>query len=202
MAPLTLWLALAWSASIKGLFSVLSAVPALPIAIIGPVIVGAPILLLSKRVGKLLDGMPASWLVGLQAYRVFGAAFLAGALRGTLPGLFGYPAGIGDALTGMLALPVAMAVAAGTPQGRRAGIFWNIFGLADLAVAITMGVISSPGPLQLIVSNTPGIGSAGYPSVLTPAFAVPSSILLHLLSLRLLMRRGAQSTQEMPKANA
>jgi hypothetical protein len=202
MVPLTLWLAIAWSASVKGVFSAASAVPLLPMAIIGPVLVGAPILLLSKRIGQLLDATPASWLVGLQAYRIFGAAFLAGALRGTLPGLFGYPAGIGDALTGMLALPAAMAVATGTAEGRRAAIFWNLFGLADLVVAIMMGVITSPGPLQLIASNAPGIGAAGYPSVLTPAFAVPSSILLHLLSLRLLIRRNAQSTHEMPKGIA
>jgi hypothetical protein len=199
MAPLTFWLAVAWSASIKGVFSVASAVPLLPIAILGPVTVGAPILLLSKRMGQLLDAMPAGWLVGLQAYRVLGAAFLAAALRGTLPGLFGYPAGIGDALTGMFALPVAMAVATGTAEGRRAAIIWNLFGLADLAVAITLGMITSPGPLQLVVSSVPSIGSAGYPAVLTPAFTVPSSILLHLLSLRLLVRRGAQSALKMTK---
>ena len=59
--------------------------------------------------------MPAGWLVGVQAYRVFGAAFLAAALRGTLPGLFGYPAGIGDALTGMFAMLLLhhFAIAAG-----------------------------------------------------------------------------------------
>ncbi len=199
MAPLTLWLAIAWSASVKGVFSAASSVPLLPIAIIGPVIVGAPLLLSSERMGELLDAMPAGWLVGLQAYRVLGVAFLAGALRGTLPGFFGYPAGIGDALTGLFALPVAMALAMGTAEGRRAGIVWNLFGLADLAIAITMGVITSPGPLQLIVTNAPGVGSAGYPGVLTPAFAVPSSILLHLLSLRLLIRRAGQSIREMPK---
>jgi hypothetical protein len=36
----------------------------------------------------------------------------------------------------------------------------------------------------------PSIGAAGaYPDVLTPAFVVPSSILLHALSLRQLYRR-------------
>jgi hypothetical protein len=140
--------------------------------------------------------MPAGWLVGIQAYRVFGAAFLAAALRGTLPGLFGYPAGIGDALTGMFALPVAVAVARGTAEGRRAAIIWNLFGLADLMIAIAMGMITSPGPLQLVASTVPSIGSGGYPEVLTPAFAVPSSILLHFLSLRLLARRSAHPTLE------
>jgi hypothetical protein len=46
------------------------------LAIFLPVIIGAPLLLLSKRVGQVLDAMPASWLVALQLYRVFGSVFL------------------------------------------------------------------------------------------------------------------------------
>jgi hypothetical protein len=84
-----------------------------------------------------------------------------------------------------------MAVATGTAQGRRAAIAWNIFGLADFAVAITLGMITSPGPLQLIVPNVSSIGAGAYPEVLTPAFVVPSSILIHALSLRQLHRRVA-----------
>jgi hypothetical protein len=202
MASLTLWLAIAWCASVKGVLSATSEVPLLPMAIIGPVIIGGPILLFSKRVGQLLDAMPAGWLVGLQAYRVFGAALFAAALHGTLSALFGYSAGLGDTLTGMFALPVASAIASGTAEGRRAGLLWNLFGLADLAAAITIGMISSPGPLQLIVPNAPDIGSAGYPSVLTPAFSVPSSILLHLLSMRLLIRRAAERPDVLPEGTS
>jgi hypothetical protein len=53
-----------------------------------------------------------------------------------------------------------------------------------------MGMIISPGPLQLIVPDVQSIGAGNYPGVLTPAFAVPSLILLHTLSLRQLRRRG------------
>jgi hypothetical protein len=99
------------------------------------------------------------------------------------------PAGIGDTLTGLFAVPAAIAVATGTAQGRRAAIAWNILGLADFAVAITLGLITSPGRFQLIVPDVPSIGAGAYPGVLTPAFVVPSSILLHALSLRQLIRR-------------
>jgi hypothetical protein len=51
-------------------------------------------------------------------------------------------------------------------------------------------MIISPGPFQLIVPNIPSIGIDGYPNVLTPAFVVPGSILLHALSLRQLRRRS------------
>ena len=152
---------------------------------------GAPLLLLSKRVGQVLDAMPATWLVALQLYRVFGSWALAAWLHGALPGVFALPAGTGDVLTGLFAVPAAIAVATGTAEGRRAAIIWNIFGLADFAVAITLGMITTPGPFQLIVPNGPSIGAGAYPGVLTPAFVVPSSILLHALSLRQLRRRSA-----------
>jgi len=190
MIPYTLWMAVAWSGAINGVFRTGTRLPALPLAIFLPVIIGAPLLLLSKRVGQVLDAMPASWLVALQLYRVFGSWALAAGLRGALPGVFGVPAGIGDTLTGLFAVPAAIAVATGTAQGRRAAIAWNILGLADFAVAITLGAITSPGPFQVIVPDVPSIGAGAYPGVLTPAFVVPSSILLHALSLRQLRRRS------------
>lgn len=191
MVPFTLWLAVAWSAAINGVFRAgASPLPLLPLAIFLPVIIGAPLLLLSKRVGQVLDAAPVAWLLALQLYRVFGVVWLVGGLRGVLPGVFALPAGAGDVLTGLFAVPAAIAVATGTAQGRRAAIIWNIFGLADFAVAITLGLITSPGRFQLIVPNVPSIGAGAYPDVLTPAFVVPSSILLHALSLRQLRRRS------------
>ena len=191
MVPFTLWSAVAWTAAINGVFRTgASALPLLPLTIFLPVIIGAPLLLLSKRVGQLLDVMPTAWLVALQLYRVFGSQWLAYWLRGLLPGLWALPAGTGDVLTGLFAVPAAIALATGTAEGRKAAILWNIFGLADVAVAIILGMIISPGPFQLIIPNGSSIGLSGYPNVLTPAFVVPSSILLHALSLRQLRRRS------------
>src|SRR6266568_6004470 len=159
VVPFTLWSAVAWTAAINGVFrTAASPLPLLPSAIFLPVIIGAPLLLLSKRVGQLLDSMPTTWLVALQLYRVFGRQWLAYWLLGLLPGLWALPAGTGDVLTGLFAVPAAIALAIGTAEGRKAAILWNIFGLADLAVAITLGMIMSPGPFQLIVPNISSIG--------------------------------------------
>src|SRR5262249_51778099 len=112
LIPYTLWLPVIWSGAINGLFlPPVSPVPLLPLAIFLPVIIGTPILLSSKRMGQVLDAMPASWLVALQLYRVFGAVFLVGWARNVIPGVFALPAGIGDLITGLLAIPVAISVA-------------------------------------------------------------------------------------------
>ena len=77
MVPDTLWFAVAWSAAINGAFLTAAApLPVLPLAIFLPVIIGAPLLLVSKRAGQVLNAMPPTWLVALQGYRVFGSWML------------------------------------------------------------------------------------------------------------------------------
>jgi hypothetical protein len=193
MIPFTLWLALIWGVAINGAFRPgVSPIPLTPIAIFLPVIVGAPLLLRSQRIGQILDAMPATWLVALQVYRVLGSVFLIGWARNLVPGVFALPAGIGDVLTGVFAIPAAIGLAAGTLDGRRAAIAWNIFGLLDFTVAVGIALMITPGPFQLIVPSIPNATSGIYPTILIPAFAVPSSILLHALSLRQLRRIGVR----------
>jgi len=192
VVPYTLWLAVIWSGAVNGAFRPGNNIlPLVPLAIFLPVIIGAPILLRSKRIGEVLDAMPASWLVGLQVYRIFGGIFLVGWARGVVPGIFALPAGIGDVTTGLLALPVAYLLASRNGDGVRSAIAWNIFGLLDFTIAVGIGLATAPGALQVIVPSIPNTGIGLYPTVLTPAFAVPSSILLHVLSLRQLRRRRA-----------
>jgi hypothetical protein len=187
MIPFTLWLAVVWSGAINGVFRPgASPVPLLPLAIFLPVIVGTLILLLSKRMGQVLDAMPASWLIALQVYRVLGSAFLIGWVYGAAPGVFALPAGIGDVLTGLFAVPVAISLASGSRESQRAAIAWNVFGLADFAIALSIGLAIS---YHLIETGFASATGGLYPTVMIPAFGVPSSILLHALSLRQLSRR-------------
>jgi hypothetical protein len=191
LIPYTLWLAVIWSGAINGVFRPnASSMPLLPLAIFLPVIIGTPILLGSKRMGQVLDVMPATWLIALQLYRVFGSVFLVGWARNVVPGVFALPAGVGDVITGLLAVPIAISLTADTPAARRAAIGWNVFGLVDFAVAVSVGLITAPGPFQLITPSIPNSTVGIYPNVMIPAFAVPSSILLHVLSLRQLGRRS------------
>jgi hypothetical protein len=193
--PLTAWLIAVWTLAVQGVFVQTpgSLVPRLPIAIFAPVVLLIIPLLRSRVVGAVLDAMPASWLIGLQVYRVLGGIFLVGWLLGNIPGTFALPAGIGDVIVGLLALPVAVWLGSGARGGREAAIAWNILGLADLVNAVATGAITAPGPTQLIVPEIANTAILQYPSVMIPAFIVPSSILLHALSLRQLLRQRGTS---------
>ena len=125
--------------------------------------------------------------VDAQLYRVLGSAFLIGWAYGAVPGIFALPAGIGDAITGLFAVPVAIGLASGTREARTAAVAWNLFGLADFAIALSIGMAITYGLIETgFASATGGL----YPVVMIPAFAVPSSILLHAVSLRQLRRRA------------
>jgi hypothetical protein len=195
--PFTLWLAVIWRLAINGTFRPIlgsTRVPPLPIAIFAPVVVGLVLLMRSKRIAAVLDAAPPSWLVGVQVYRIFGGIFLISWARGSIPGVFALPAGIGDVLVGVLALPIALYVSTGTSRGHSAGIGWNLLGLTDFAIAIAMGAMSSPGRLQVLSVGQPNVQMGTYPIVMIPAFTVPSSIILHVLSLWQL-RRLARKVQ-------
>jgi hypothetical protein len=188
--PFTLWLIAIWILAVDGTFvSRPGVIPRLPLAIFLPIIIGLALLLASRHVTTILIAAPASWLIALQCYRALGGTFLVGWAQGDIPAAFALPAGIGDVLVGLLALPVAAYVHAGAPRARQLGIAWNILGVLDLVTAITMGALTSPGPLQLLAPERPNALLGAYPVVMIPAFIVPSSILLHALSIRQLRRK-------------
>ncbi len=189
--PLTLWHGAAWAIVANGLLLPgATAIPLLPLMIVVPTAIVIVLLLRSRRIATVLDAMPAHWLVGLQAYRVIGAVFLANWMVGTTPGIFALPAGTGDVITGLMALPTAVVLAGGRQGSIRSALFWNLFGIADLVVAVTLGALTTPGPLQQLALDHPNLTTGTYPTAIIPAFTVPTSLVLHALSLRQLARRA------------
>ena len=112
------------------------------------------------------------------------------AFAGRLSGPFPYSAGIGDLITGILAMPVARAAARGV--GRIGA--WNAFGALDLFVAIGLGLSSAQGsPLHLIDA---GVGSQAMqflPFSLVPTVLVPFYLSTHgIVAAQLVDRKRRQ----------
>lgn len=193
--PLVAWLVFIWNVAAAGALEARpGALPFLPVAIVLPIIIALPLLTRSRRIAATIDAAPASWLIGLQVYRVIGGNFLVlWAYGGAIPGVFALPAGVGDVLTGLLALPTALSLASGAPHSRTVAIAWNFLGIADLMSAVSLGAMTSPGPLQLMAFDQPNLLTSTYPTVMTPAFAVPLSLILHGLSLWQLRRLGRRA---------
>ncbi len=168
-----------------------TSVPTIAFGLLIPVIVAAIGMQLSGSVASLVSAIPLHWIVAAQIYRVAGGIFLVLWADGHLPWQFALPAGIGDVATGCLAVLVAVLLAQNAAGAHRAAYAWCLLGIADLAVAVTMGALTSPGLPHLLALDAPNLLIASYPLVMVPTFAVPLALMLHGLVLWRLRRQTA-----------
>ena len=87
-----------------------------------PFVIAVIALFASRTMRAINAATPSAWLIGIQTYRVAGIMFIFPFLTyGIIPAGFAWPAGVGDALTGILAPVVASLVAGNRPHAREMG---------------------------------------------------------------------------------
>ncbi|HVC11366.1 MAG TPA: hypothetical protein VNE59_07005 [Burkholderiales bacterium] len=119
-------------------------------------------------------------LSAIQGWRVTGLGFLALYANGVLPGVFAWPAGLGDIAIGLTAPWVALALTRERAfAGTRAFALWNAFGILDLLVAMSVGALSA-GFLAGFSGDLTTAPMARMPLILIPACLVPLFVMLHL----------------------
>ena len=111
-----------------------------------------------------------------QAWRIGGFVFLGLYARGILPGIFALPAGWGDVAIGATALLVTAKLA--NPGRRSAFILWQVLGLLDLVMAVTLGVTAG-----LISPHATMTAMTLLPLSLIPTFIVPLLLIFHLICI-------------------
>lgn len=132
--------------------------------------------------------IPLHWVFMVQTFRVMGVGFLSLYFMKVLPGEFAIPTGVGDVFVGISAPLVAYIYTLHISYSRKLAIFWNYLGIADLLMAISLGILTYSKPFQVIPTEIPNDPIALYPSIIIPVFAVPLSLLLHLFSLKVLQK--------------
>ena len=161
-----------------------------------PIIAGVVLFRTVPLLRRTLSVIPNSWLVGVQLYRALGVIFLLLYAGRHLPGLFALPAGIGDVSVGILAPFVAGRVTRSSEDSERGGRLWNYLGIADLVIAVTLGFLTAPSPLQMAAFDRPSGLIGMFPLSLIPVFAVPLSILFHFASLQSLSQHRVVGRRE------
>ncbi len=158
--------------------------PTIQYGLLIPIAVGLLLFRSWPLLRRALETIPNSWLVGVQFYRALGVIFLVLYAGGHLPAIFALPAGVGDVMVGILAPFAAMSFARSPEASVRRVRLWNLLGITDLVVAVTIGFLTSPSPLQMAAFDRPSVLVVLFPLALIPVFAVPLSILLHIASLQ------------------
>lgn len=137
------------------------------------------ILALSSPLRALLANQ--KHLIWLNVWRLLGAVFLILMAMDEVPALWALPAGIGDIIVGAAAPFVAARL--DKPRGKSLATIFHVFGMADLVVAVALGVMTNPGPVQLFSSHPTSELLTAFPLALVPTFLVPLAFTLHVVSL-------------------
>ncbi|MGP3963056.1 hypothetical protein ACTWPT_44415 [Nonomuraea sp. 3N208] len=114
--------------------------------------------------------------------RVAGVLFLIVMALGKLPPVFALPAGLGDIAVGLAAPLVAWRVYHGA--GRRQALWFNVLGIVDLVVAVTIGFLAGLGPFRPLDVTPTTEALSLLPLTLVATGAVPVALALHIVSLR------------------
>jgi hypothetical protein len=153
--------------------------PWLPIEAMGAILA---LLLLTRIpfVSRALSGPNSVRLLSWpHAFRLAGVALVISMMLGHLPALFAVPAGLGDMAIGIAEPFVTRRIKAG--HGHRAAIRFNIFGILDLVIAMTLGGLTAYGIVHVSPVNS---ALSVLPLALIPTVGVPILVVLHILTLR------------------
>ena len=173
---LLVWFAVSFLASAKGLFQGSPTAPplALLIAVLLPIGLFFAWFYASSGFREFVLNLDLKALTVVQSWRILGFGFLALYAYGILPASFALPAGLGDMAIGITAPLIALRFS--DSRYRKLFLLWNVLGIADLLIAVSMGAASR----GLHPSTAP---MAMLPLSLIPTFAVPLLALVHLISI-------------------
>ncbi len=188
IAALALWFGLVFFLGAQGAFVTNPASPPLPIflGLAIPLSLFLAAYFGSSPFRDFILGADLRFVAAIEAWRWGGLGFLSLYANGVLPGLFALPAGLGDMAIGITAPWIVLSLIRNPLfAASRRFVIWNILGIADFVVAVSMGALSSgafPG-INGLIGNVTTSPMTRLPLVLIPAFMVPFFTMLHLTAL-------------------
>jgi hypothetical protein len=179
-AVIGIWIGLAAAAAGAGWLKIARPVPVVGLFVVVPLLAAA-LATTWPAARQAMLSIPMAAMVALNIVRVFAVLFLLLAAEGRLSGPFPYSAAWGDIITGVVAVPVLWLLKDGAARHTTAIGAWNLFGTADLVLAIAFGITSSEGsPLQIFPG--PGSDAMQYvPWSFVPTVLVPLWLILHAI---------------------
>jgi len=166
----------------------------LAIAVAVPLLVFFGAVRLSPAFRDFVLSLDLRFIAGIQAWRWAGLGFLTLYAYNILPAVFALPAGLGDMAIGFVAPWVILSLVRRPAFAASAAfVRWNVLGILDLVVALSIGTVTAT-----LATGAPGeittAPMATLPLLLIPAFLVPLFLMLHTVALMQSRRMRAAET--------
>ena len=181
---LAAWLVLVVSLGAAGAFEAAPGKPPFPLlmGVAVPLALFFAWLRLSDSFRDFVLALDLRLIAGIQAWRWAGMGFISLYAYHVLPAVFALTAGLGDMAIGFTAPWMILALARQPAfAGSAAFVRWNLAGILDLVVALSIGALTG-----ILASGAPGEITTGpmqtLPLILIPAFLVPVFLMLHTVA--------------------
>ena len=184
VTAIAMWFLFMLVASLSGVFDTGHRPPvALGTAAVLPVLVFTAGYLKWPAFRRFVLGANLPLLTLAQTWRVGGLIFVILYYKNILPGTFASPAGWGDFAIGATAPLLAWAISSRKRFPKRVFVLWNVLGLLDLVMAVSLGVLSSATPVGVLAGSITTEAMGRFPLSMIPTFFVPLLATFHLIAL-------------------
>jgi hypothetical protein len=179
-AAIGVWIGVAAAVAQAGWLPISRPIPVVGLFVMVPLLAAA-LATAWPAARQAMLSLPMPVMIALNVARVFAVLFLLLAAEGRLSGPFPYSAAWGDIITGAAAVPLLWLLKDGGVRYVTTIAVWNLFGAADLVLAIAFGISSAEGsPLQLFPA--PGSEAMQHaPWSFVPTVLVPIWLILHAI---------------------
>jgi hypothetical protein len=179
-AAIGVWIGVAAAVAQAGWLPISRPIPVVGLFVMVPLLAAA-LATAWPAARQAMLSLPMPVMIALNVARVFAVLFLLLAAEGRLSGPFPYSAAWGDIITGAAAVPLMWLLKDGGVRYVTTIAVWNLFGAADLVLAIAFGISSAEGsPLQLFPA--PGSEAMQHaPWSFVPTVLVPIWLILHAI---------------------
>jgi hypothetical protein len=188
-ALLTAWLAASAVIAFNGTLLDFAAVPPKLMLVVIPPALAVIYISSSARVSRMLGVIPRAWLVYIQAFRIFielGLWLLF--INNIIPVQMTFEGLNYDVLIGLSALLIGYYCLSARKWPRIAAVLWNIAGILMVTNIFIIALLSAPGPLRQFYNEPANTMVAYFPFVWLPAFIVPFAYLMHILSIKQILK--------------
>jgi hypothetical protein len=180
------WLAGLLLLSSNGFFADFESMPPKVLLALAVPLVTMLVLAFHRSFGDLLDSIPMKALIYCQAFRVVVELVLwLNYQAGVCPRQMTFEGWNYDIVAGVTAPLAAYIAFGGGRRNKILAIAWNLAGMALLANILVIAILSAP---QLGILTPPNHMVSYWPMIWLPGFLAPFAMMLHLFSLRQLMR--------------
>jgi hypothetical protein len=183
------WLIVSAAVAFAGTLLDFTATPPKLLIVIIPPVLAVIYITNSTRVNTLLTVIPSSWLVYVQSFRVLMEIFLwLMYLKNIIPVQMTFEGLNYDVLAGLSAPLIAYYSLSQKKWPRLSAVLWNFAGLLLVTNIFIIALLSTPSPMRQFFNEPANTIVAYFPFVWIPAFIVPFAYLMHILSIKQIIR--------------